>query len=48
MGLNVGSLYNANGARPVIDSNALIRVSEQILNPNKEQTIITSFKNKSA
>ena len=42
MGLNVGSLYGANGAKPVIDSNALARVSEQILNPNKEQTIDVS------
>lgn len=39
MGLNVGSLYSANSVNTMIDSQALLRVSEQILNPNKEQTI---------
>ena len=42
MGLNVGYLNNANSVRPIIDSQALSRVSEQILNPNKEQTIDVS------
>ena len=42
MGLNVGYLNNANSFKPIIDSQALSRVSEQILNPNKEQTIDVS------
>ena len=42
MGLNVGSLYSANSVKSIIDSQALARVSEQILNPNKEQTIDVS------
>ena len=41
MGLNVGSLYSANQPRPVIDTQALQRVTEQILNP-KEQTVDVS------
>lgn len=42
MGLNVGSLYSANSVNNMIDSQALLRVSEQILNPNKEQSIDVS------
>ena len=42
MGLNVGSLYNANSAKPIIDSQALARVTEQILNPNNNQTVDVS------
>ena len=42
MGLNVGSLYGANSARPIIDSQALTRVTEQILNPNNNQTVDVS------
>ena len=42
MGLNVGYLNNANSFKPIIDSQALSRVSEQILNPNKEQTVDVS------
>lgn len=42
MGLNIGSVYSANSARPVIDSQALQRVTEQILNPNNEKTVDVS------
>ena len=42
MGLNVGSLYSANSARSIIDSQALARVTEQILNPNNNQTVDVS------
>lgn len=42
MGLNVGSLYSANSAKPIIDSQALARVTEQILNPNNSQTVDVS------
>lgn len=42
MGLNVGSIYGANQAKPVIDSQALARVTEQILNPNNEKTVDVS------
>ncbi len=42
MGLNVGSIYTANQAKPAIDTQALARVTEQILNPNKEQTVDVS------
>ena len=41
MGLNVGSLYSANNAKPVIDSQALQRVAEKILNP-QEKTVDVS------
>ncbi len=40
MGLNVGSLYSSGAAgKSVIDIQALERVKEQILNPNKEQSV---------
>ncbi|MBQ4123383.1 hypothetical protein IJD44_06655 [bacterium] len=43
MGLSVGnSIYSANSVRPAIDSQALVRVSEQILNPQNQPTIDVS------
>ncbi len=39
MGLNVGSVYSANNVKPIIDSNALARVTEKILNPNNDKSI---------
>lgn len=42
MGLNVGSIYTANQAKSVIDTQALASVAERILNPNNEQTVDVS------
>ncbi len=43
MGLNVSSLYSYNTqTKSVIDSEALQRVAEQILNPNNEKTVDVS------
>lgn len=43
MGLNVGSVYSgANSVNSIIDSQALARVSEQILNPNNDKTVDVS------
>jgi len=43
MGLNVGSINNANYGMPAIDSNALAKVSEQILNPNNQNVDIAKL-----
>ncbi|MGM9994264.1 MAG: hypothetical protein ACI37R_06000 [Candidatus Avigastranaerophilus sp.] len=40
MGLGLNIINSASAAKPVIDSQALIRVSEQILKPNSEQQAI--------
>lgn len=42
MGLNVGSLYSANSPKPIIDTQALQKVSEKIFNPNNEKTVDVS------
>lgn len=43
MGFNVGSVYSGlNSARPVIDSQALAKVTEQILNPNNDKSVDVS------
>lgn len=42
MGLNVGSLYTPNTGLSAIDTKALQRVSEQILNPNSEKNVDVS------
>lgn len=42
MGLNVGFVNNANYGRPAIDSQALAKVTEQILNPNSQKTVDVS------
>ncbi len=39
MGLNVGSVYSANYSKSMIDTQALAKVTEQILNPNSDKTI---------
>ena len=39
MGLNVGFVNHANYGRPAIDSQALAKVTEQILNPNNQKTV---------
>ncbi len=42
MGLNVGSVYSYNAPKSIIDQRALEKVAEQILNPNKEQSVDVS------
>ena len=42
MGFNVGSIHSIGANQSIIDSQALARVSEQILNPNNEKTIDVS------
>lgn len=37
MGINLGSTYFVNSAKPAIDSSALAKVTEQILKPSGEQ-----------
>ena len=39
MGLNVGFVNHANYGRPAIDSQALAKITEQILNPNNQKTV---------
>ena len=42
MGFNVGFVNHANYGRPAIDSQALAKVTEQILNPNNQKTVDVS------
>ncbi len=42
MGLNVGFVNSANYQKPVIDVQALAKVTEKILNPNNEKTVDVS------
>ena len=42
MGLNVGFVNSANYQKPVIDVQALAKVTEKILNPNNDKTIDVS------
>ncbi len=42
MGLNVGFVNHANYGKPAIDSQALAKVTEQILNPNNQKTVDVS------
>ena len=42
MGLNVGFVNHAKFGAPAIDTQALAKVTEQILNPNSEKTIDVS------
>lgn len=42
MGLNVGSINHTRLGVPAIDTQALAKVTEQILNPNSEKTIDVS------
>ena len=39
MGLNVGFVNHANYGKPAIDSQALAKVTEQILNPNSQKSV---------
>ena len=39
MGLNVGFVNHANYGKPAIDSQALAKITEQILNPNSQKTV---------
>ncbi len=42
MGLNVGSVYSYNAPKSIIDTQALTKVTEQILNPNNDKSIDVS------
>ncbi len=42
MGYNIGQISSINAQRSMIDAQALERVKEQILNPNKDKTVDVS------
>lgn len=42
MGLNVASVYSYSAPKSIVDSQALKKVAEQILNPNNEKTVDVS------